>query len=96
MGVQEEISGQDVVVFSRTGCPYCRRAIEALNAHSIAHKVVELDAASKASLVKITGQSSVPQVFVKQQFVGGCNDGGMGGTLPLLANGTIQKILAGK
>ena len=27
---------------------------------------------------------------MKQNFIGGCNDGGMGGTLPLLKNGKIK------
>ena len=39
------------------------------------------------------GKTSVPQVFVKGQFIGGCNDGGLGGTVPLLKSGKLQEML---
>lgn len=94
MGIQEEIKSGDVVLFQRNGCPYCRRAREALTANGVEHKVIELNPGSKQELVALTGQTSVPQVFVKGQFIGGCNDGGLGGVLPLLANGTIKKMLS--
>ena len=94
MGVQELIKSNKVVVFENSWCPYCRQAKEALKSKGIDHKVVEVDAALKRELVALTGQTSVPQVFVKETFVGGANDGGIGGTLPLLKNGTIQKMLA--
>jgi len=35
----------------------------------------------------------VPQTFVKGQFVDGCNDGGLGGTVPLLKSGKLQEML---
>lgn len=55
--------------------------------------MVYVDGATRSALAAKTGQTSVPQVFVKGQFIGGCNDGGMGGTLPLLANGTIKQLM---
>ena len=49
--------------------------------------------AMKAELIKITGQSSVPQVFIGGKFVGGCNDGGMGGVVPLKKSGKLEELL---
>ena len=39
--------------------------------------VIEADGAIKSQLKEKTGQTSVPQVFVKGNFIGGCNDGGV-------------------
>lgn len=54
---------------------------------------VEVTDAQKAELRELTGKTSVPQVFVKGQFIGGCNDGGLGGTVPLLKSGKLQEML---
>ena len=34
----------------------------------------------------------MPQVFVGGEFVGGCHDGGLGGTVPLLRMGLLQAM----
>ena len=64
--------------------------------HGGGHRVqrcVEVTDAQKAELRELTGKTSVPQVFVKGQFIGGCNDGGLGGTVPLLKSGKLQEML---
>merc|ERR1711924_353812 len=93
--VDDLISSSDIVVFSSSYCPYCRKAIAALNDAGLSKqmKVVEANGSMKSTLRAKTGQSSVPQVFVKGTFIGGCNDGGLGGTLPLLRNGKLQEML---
>ncbi|KAJ8613595.1 hypothetical protein CTAYLR_006128 [Chrysophaeum taylorii] len=91
--MQKEIDANDVVVFANDWCPFCKKAVEALKTAEIDFKYIEVDGGMKSELLAKTGKTSVPQVFVKGQFVGGCNDGGMGGTLPLLRNGKIQEML---
>ena len=50
--------------------------------------------AYKAELATITGGSvSVPAVFVGGEFIGGCNDGGLGGVLPLHETGELEERL---
>ena len=66
---------------------------EALKEAGIEFKDVEVTDAQKAELKALTGKTSVPQVFVKGQFIGGCNDGGLGGTVPLLKSGKLQEML---
>mmetsp|Transcript_6769 Transcript_6769/g.28318 ORF Transcript_6769/g.28318 Transcript_6769/m.28318 type:complete len:102 (-) Transcript_6769:116-421(-) len=92
--IEDAIRSADVVVFSSASCPYCRRAREALTSHGIEHRVVEVDHRTREALTHITGRTTVPAVFVKGQYVGGCNDGGLGGTLPLLATGQLKAMLA--
>ena len=68
-------------------------AKDALKEAGIEFKDVEVTDAQKAELKALTGKTSVPQVFVKGQFIGGCNDGGLGGTVPLLKSGKLQEML---
>uniref|UniRef100_A0A0K6S8N2 Glutaredoxin domain-containing protein n=1 Tax=Chromera velia CCMP2878 TaxID=1169474 RepID=A0A0K6S8N2_9ALVE len=94
------------MVFSWSRCPFCLRAKEVLGSEELGikrMKVVELDGdldvdaetgkAIRAELGKRTGRTSVPSVWVGGQFVGGCNDGGLGGVIPLLRAGALQKML---
>ncbi len=77
---QEEIkaliSSNDIVVFSTKTCPYCHRAKEALTAAGKAY-VEHVIASSEQfdALERLSSQSSVPNIWVKGKFVGGCNDG---------------------
>ena len=90
--VDAVINSNDMVVFSSSSCPFCQRALAALKEAGYSPLVVEsFDRGALAS--KCGGSTSVPKVFVKQNFIGGCNDGGMGGTLPLLKNGKIKELM---
>ena len=91
--VAEVFASAPVVVFAASWCPYCKQAKAALKEAGIEFKDVEVTDAQKAELKALTGKTSVPQVFVKGQFIGGCNDGGLGGTVPLLKSGKLQEML---
>lgn len=54
---------------------------------------VEEGYALRAELAQKIGRTSVPAVFVKGEFVGGCNDGGMGGVLTLDRSGELKPML---
>lgn len=47
----------------------------------------------RAELAEKTGRTSVPALFVNKQFVGGCNDGGLGGVLTLDKSGKLKPLL---
>jgi len=47
----------------------------------------------RAELAERTGRTSVPAVYVGGQFIGGCNDGGMGGVLTLDKAGKLKPLL---
>lgn len=60
-------------------CPFCRRAKKALGDIGITPVVLELDLRSdgraiQAALLKMTGQRTVPNVFLKQKHFGGSDD----------------------
>lgn len=50
--------------------------------------------ALRAELAELTGRTSVPAVFICGEFVGGCNDGGLGGVMTLDRRGELQPMLA--
>ena len=90
--IDELVNGNDMVVFSSSTCPFCVKALGALKDAGYSPKIVE-DFDRDALASKCGGSRSVPKVFVKQNFIGGCNDGGMGGCLPLLKNGKIKELM---
>jgi glutaredoxin 3 len=75
------IDGNPVVVFSKSYCPYCRATKTLLNEKLGADKyfLMELDqvedgAALQDALEDLTGQRSVPNVFIGKKHIGGNSD----------------------
>jgi len=68
-----------VVVFSKSTCPFCRKTKTLLEDLKIPFTVYELNdmdngADIQDSLKDLTGQRTVPSVFVKGNHVGGNDD----------------------
>ena len=55
---------------------------------------VEAGYALRAELAERTGRTSVPALYVGGEFVGGCNDGGLGGVMTLDRAGSLQPMLS--
>ena len=92
--IAEIIEAAPVVVFTSSDCPYCDEAKAALHEAGVAFTEVAASDWQRAQLTKRTGSRTVPQVFVGGEFVGGCHDGGLGGTIPLLRMGLLQTMAA--
>mmetsp|Transcript_14217 Transcript_14217/g.24324 ORF Transcript_14217/g.24324 Transcript_14217/m.24324 type:complete len:186 (-) Transcript_14217:13-570(-) len=76
--VKAAIKSSPVIVFSKTHCPYCARVKALLKELKVDAKVVELDtlddgSARQAALLSITGQRTVPNVFIGGNHIGGCD-----------------------
>mmetsp|Transcript_49445 Transcript_49445/g.107687 ORF Transcript_49445/g.107687 Transcript_49445/m.107687 type:complete len:97 (+) Transcript_49445:72-362(+) len=91
--VDDLIQANELIVFATSTCPFCTKAIAAIKEAGYEANVTFVDSAQREQLQGKTGKSSVPQVFIKGQFVGGCNDGGLGGALPLLQNGKFAELM---
>ncbi len=81
-----------VTIYTTTLCPYCHMAKELLRAKSVPFE--EVDVTGKAALraemsAKAGGRSTVPQIWIGDRHVGGCDDlhalDAAGKLLPLLA-----------
>jgi glutaredoxin 3 len=82
---------QAVKMFTTAVCPYCIRAKQILKSkgvEAIEEVRIDTDPAQREHMMQITGRRTVPQIFIGQTHVGGCDDlialDGKGGLLPLL------------
>ncbi len=83
---------QAVRMYSTRVCPYCVHAkalLERRGVEAIEDIRVDLDPAQRVKMVELTGRRTVPQIFIGDTHVGGCDDlvalDQRGGLLPLLA-----------
>ncbi len=67
---------RDVQVYTTDYCPYCDRAKALLQKRGIEYEEIDVtgDQDLRAWLVKTTGRRTVPQIFIKGEAVGGCDD----------------------
>ena len=82
---------QNVTMYTTAVCPYCIRAKQILKAKGVEqiHEIrVDSDPAARSTMMDRTGRRTVPQIFIGDTHVGGCDDlmalDGRGGLLPLL------------
>ncbi|MBU3847352.1 MAG: glutaredoxin 3 [Candidatus Acinetobacter avistercoris] len=63
-----------VTVYSTNMCPYCVRAKQLLERKGIEYKEVNLSKEApevRLELMQKTNYRTVPQIFIKEQFIGG-------------------------
>ena len=84
-----------VVMYSTAVCPYCVRAENLLRARGVTEieKIrVDLDPQRRAEMMEKTSRRTVPQIFIGDTHVGGCDDlialDQVGQLLPLLSGET--------
>lgn len=68
---------QPVVIYTKSSCPYCHAAKDLLRQKGAAFEEISVDgdrAAQTAMAGKAGGRSTVPQIFIGPQHVGGCDD----------------------
>ena len=82
---------QAVKMYTSLVCPYCIRAKQLLKARGvdqIEEIRVDLQPDLRDEMVQLTGRRTVPQIFIGDTHVGGCDDlvalDGRGGLVPLL------------
>jgi len=82
---------QAVKMYTTAVCPYCVRAKQILKSKGVEHIEeirIDSDPQQRESMMAITGRRTVPQIFIGQTHVGGCDDlvalDGKGELMPLL------------
>ena len=80
-----------VKMYTTAVCPYCIRAKQLLKAkgvEQIEEIRIDTDPAQRQHMMETTGRRTVPQIFIGDTHVGGCDDlmalDARGGLLPLL------------
>ena len=84
-----------VMIYSTAVCPYCVRAEQLLRARGVTEieKVrVDLDPVRRAEMMEKTARRTVPQIYIGETHVGGCDElialDQAGKLLPLLSGET--------
>lgn len=82
---------QPVKMYTTAVCPYCIRAKQILKSKgvdAIEEIRIDMQPEERARMMEITGRRTVPQIFIGETHVGGCDDlvalDGRGGLVPLL------------
>ncbi len=65
-----------VTVYSTNYCPYCRQAEQFLKARGVPFENIDVteDDAMRTKLVELSGQRTVPQIFIDGKPIGGYSD----------------------
>lgn len=85
-----------VLMYSTAVCPFCVRAEQLLRARGVGEieKVrVDLDPERRAEMMEKTARRTVPQIYIGETHVGGCDElialDHAGKLLPLLSGATL-------
>lgn len=79
-----------IEIYIKATCPYCHRAKALLNSKGAAfHEIaIDNDPAKREEMIARSGRTTVPQIFIDGQHIGGCDDlhalDARGGLDPLL------------
>ena len=82
-----------VRMYTTQVCPYCIRAKALLRqrgVEQIEEIRIDLDAEQRDHMMAITGRRTVPQIFIGDTHVGGCDD-----LIALDQKGALAPLLAG-
>ncbi|XP_068171458.1 thioredoxin reductase 3 [Antennarius striatus] len=93
--IAELIDSNQVMLFSKSYCPFCVKVKDLFKGLNVEYKVVELDLIEDGTnyqemLLEMTGQKTVPNVFVNKKHIGGADS-----TLKAYEDGFLQKLLSG-
>ncbi|KAA0058193.1 glutaredoxin-C4-like [Cucumis melo var. makuwa] len=91
--IKNAIASHQIVIFSKSYCPYCRRAKAVFKELNKVPHVVELDqrddgSALQNALSVLFGRRTVPQVFIDGKHIGGSDD-----TVEAYESGELSKLL---
>lgn len=93
--VKDYISQNKVLIFSKTTCPFCTKIKDLFKELKVEYNSIELNeiengAALQAALLEVSGQRTVPNVYINGQHIGGCDD-----TLKAHSDGKLLPLISG-
>ena len=65
-----------IEIYSTLFCPYCVRAKQLLDDKGVEYNEirVDVDTARRKEMMELSGRTSVPQIFIDDDHIGGCDD----------------------
>ncbi|MCP1439026.1 glutaredoxin 3 [Erwinia persicina] len=66
----------NVEIYTKATCPFCHRAKALLAQKGVAFQEIAIDgdAEKREEMIKRSGRTTVPQIFIDAQHIGGCDD----------------------
>nr|WP_024966190.1 glutaredoxin 3 [Pantoea sp. IMH] len=66
----------NVEIYTKATCPFCHRAIALLKEKGVNYQQIAIDgdADKREEMIKRSGRTTVPQIFIDAQHIGGCDD----------------------
>mmetsp|Transcript_13286 Transcript_13286/g.53008 ORF Transcript_13286/g.53008 Transcript_13286/m.53008 type:complete len:106 (-) Transcript_13286:159-476(-) len=94
--VLDRVNANNVMMFSKAGCPFCIEAkelLEKLNIEYFEETVSEMPNVAEimAALEEKTDQKTLPNIFIKSNHIGGCAE-----LKVLHAKGELVKMVGNK
>lgn len=80
-----------VTIYTKAYCPYCVRAKSVLDNKGVAYQEIRIDEQPELRpemIERAAGRTTVPQIFIGEQHIGGCDD-----MLALDAAGKLDPLL---
>ena len=65
-----------VTLYTTRFCPFCVRAKMLLDSKKVEYQeiAVDYDAQQRQTMQRLSGQRTVPQIWIRDQHVGGCDE----------------------
>jgi glutaredoxin 3 len=66
-----------IEIYTKAFCPYCWRAKELLEAKGVEYREIAVDYGGEVReqmIQRAKGRTTVPQIFIREWHVGGCDD----------------------
>jgi glutaredoxin 3 len=86
------VSRPTIVVYTTGWCPYCQRARSLLTEKGLEIKEINVDEDGKLreEMIARSGRRTVPQIFIGDKHVGGCDD-----LYALDGSGELDRLIQG-
>ena len=81
-----------IEIYTAMACPFCTRAVKLLTSKKIAFEEIDvtLNSAKRQNMrSRANGRTSVPQIFINDDHIGGCDD-----LFALDQTGHLDKLLS--
>jgi len=86
------MSQPDITIYLTGWCPYCQRAKALLAGRKLAFSEIDVDdvANAREEMRTRSGRRTVPQIFIGEKHIGGCDD-----LVALDASGELDRLIQG-
>lgn len=80
----------EIIIYSADYCSYCTQAKKILEQKGAKYTEirVDLEPEKKEEMITLSGRRTVPQIFINNQHIGGCDD-----LTALASSGKLDKLL---